>query len=297
VRTAYRGHPPGSIVPGVGATTIGLVGAGAMGSAVGAAYAAGGARAVTTLNGRSERTRRLATDAGLELLPDLDEVVDTAGIVLAIVPPERAPEVAADIAAAAGRTGSTPLVADLNAISPETMRALAGRLADSGLEVVDGSISGGPPHPDGSTRIYLSGLRAVEVGALPAPGIDARVVGAAVGTASAIKMCTASVYKGTVGLVAHALLTAHANGVLEPVLDDLRHGSPHLVERAPLSISRAATKADRYVGEMREIAATQADAGLPRELFDAFAVLFEALARSPLGREDPESRDVAPALE
>jgi hypothetical protein len=110
-------------------------------------------------------------------------------------------------------------------------------------------------------------------------------------------MCTASVYKGTAGLVAHALLTAQANGVLEPVLDDLRHGSPHLVERAPLSLARAATKAARYVGEMREIAATQADAGLPRDLFDAFAVLYEALARSPLGREDPESLDSAPALE
>ena len=51
------------------------------------------------------------------------------------------------------------------------------------------------------------------------------------------------------------------------------------------------------MGEMREIAATQADAGLPRELFDGFAVLYEALARSPLGREDPESLEAAPALE
>ena len=271
--------------------TIGLVGAGAMGSAVGAAYAAGGARVVTTLARRSERTRRLATAASLEVLAGLDDVVDAAGIVLSIVPPGQAPAVAGDVAAAAGRTGSAPLVADLNATSPATMQAVAARLEERGLELVDGSISGGPPRPTTSTRIYLSGPRAAEIAALPGPGIDARAVGDAIGTASAIKMCTASVYKGSAGLLTHALLTAHANGVLEPVLDDLAQEMPQLVERAPRSLASAATKAERYVDEMREIARTQAAAGLPRELFDGYAAVYEALARTPLAREDPESVD------
>ena len=169
---------------------------------------------------------------GLELLPDLDEVVRLADVVVSIVPPERAPAVAADIAAAARRVDADPLVADLNAIAPATARAIETRLAGSGLELVDGSISGGPPRPDGSTRVYLSGARARELAALPAPGIEAHLVGTEVGIASAVKMSTASVYKGTVGLLAHALLAAHANGVLSFVLDDLRDSYPELVERA-----------------------------------------------------------------
>ena len=48
-------------------TTIGIVSAGAMGSALGRAWAAGGAEVVTSLAGRSERTRRLAQ--GLTELP------------------------------------------------------------------------------------------------------------------------------------------------------------------------------------------------------------------------------------
>ena len=277
--------------------TVGLVGAGAMGSAVGAAYAAGGARVVTTLDGRSDRTRRLATAAGLGLLPDLSEVVRVADIVLSVVPPESAPAVAGDVAAAAGRTGSVPLVADLNAVSPRTMQELAALLGDNGLELVDGSISGGPPRPGGSTRIYLSGPRAPELAALPAPGVDARVVGDAVGTASAVKMCTASVYKGTIGLLAHALLTAHANGVLSHVLDDLREGYPDLVERAPVSIARAAAKSERFVAEMREIAETQRAAGLPADLFEGFAEVYAALARTPLAREAPETIDAKMSLD
>ena len=281
----------------VAALTIGIVSPGAMGSAVGAAYAAGGARVVATVAGRSTRTRELAAAAGLELLPGLDDVVRHAEVVLSIVPPEHALVVAEDIAAAARRVDSDPLVADLNAIAPATARELAQRLAGSGLDVVDGSISGGPPHPDRSTRIYLAGSRAAELAGLPAPGIDPRIVGVEIGLASAVKMSTASVYKGVTGLMAQALLTAHANGVLAHVLDDLRGGVPELCEGAAFSLARAATKSGRYVAEMREIAAAQTAAGLPRELFEGFAAVYAALAETSLGRETPESIAPEVALE
>ena len=65
------------------------------------------------------------------------------------------------------------------------------------------------------------GPRAQEVADVPAPWLDVRVVGSELGTASAIKMCTASYYKGRVALAAHALLTAEAHGVTYVVLDDL----------------------------------------------------------------------------
>jgi hypothetical protein len=51
------------------------------------------------------------------------------------------------------------------------------------------------------------------------------------------------------------------------------------------------------VGEMREIAATQADAGLPRALFDGFAAAYAALAETPLARRSPESIDAGLRLE
>ncbi len=254
-------------------TTIGIVSAGAMGSAFGAAYAAGGARAVTSVLGRSERTRGLAGAAGLELLGGLDEVVRLSDVVLSIVPPDQAPAVAGDIAAAARQADADPLVADLNAVAPARVRAMQTVLSGSGLDLVDGSISGGPPRAGGSTRLYLSGARAAELAVLSAPGIDARVVGDEVGLASAVKMSTASVYKGTNGLLAHALVAAHANGVLVHVLDDLRDEAPELVEDVERRSRARATKAHRYVGEMREIAATQEAAGLPRELFDGFATV------------------------
>jgi len=264
-----------------------------MGSVVGHALRDGGSEVVTTLAGRSERTARLAREARIECLPDLDAVVEAAAVVLSIGPPGEADAIAESIASAAARGTARPLVADLNAVSPATARRIDAALREAGLDLVDGSISGPPPRTPGSTRIYLSGPRAAEIAALPLDGVDAIVVGEEIGTASAVKMCTASVYKGSVALLAEALLTARANGVLDHVLDDLGE----LAEGAACSIARSATKSGRYVAEMREIAATQAAAGLTPALFEAMATVYAGQASTPAGRASLEEVAPDPRLE
>jgi 3-hydroxyisobutyrate dehydrogenase-like beta-hydroxyacid dehydrogenase len=268
--------------------TVAVVSPGAMGSALGAALARGGARVVATVAGHSERTALLAERANIELLPDLASVVHEADVVLSIVPPESAGNVVADVVEAARGAGAFPLLADLNAVSPASVRASADVALGARCDLVDGSISGPPPWSSGTTRLYLSGPRADEVAVLPFAGVETIVVGAHVGAASAVKMSTASVYKGTSALLAHALLTADANGVLEHVLRDLRTGSPELSANVERRLSSAASKSDRYVAEMREIAATQAAAGLTPALFDGMADAFARLSTSALARSAPE---------
>ena len=256
-----------------------------MGSAIGARLLEGGARVVVALDGRSERTRRLAAEVGVQDVRTLEALVRAADIVLSVVPPGSAVDVAEAIAAAAG--DARPLVADLNAIAPATARRVEAALAAHGLETVDGSISGAPPHAPGTTRVYLSGPRAAEVAALPLAGVELVVVGAEVGLASAVKMCTASVYKGRVALLAQALRTAHAHGVVEHVLDDLVDTGLADRGRTGGTIGKASTKAWRYVPEMEEISATQAAAGLTPELFLAVALVYGELADSAFA-EAPE---------
>ena len=250
--------------------TVGIVSPGAMGSAIGASLARGGARVVATVAGRSRRTHRLAREAGLERLPSLADVVAAADVVLSIVPPDQAEAVASEL-------GGARLVADLNAVSPGTARRISDEL--------DGSISGPPPVAAGTTRIYLSGPRAGEVAALPFDGVDVIVVGDEVGLASAVKMSTASVYKGSVALLAQALRAAEHYGVLAHVLGDL----DELAAGAGRRIARAAAKADRYVGEMHEISAAQAGAGLDPALFEAMAKVYEEIGSTRLGHEAPEN--------
>ena len=265
-----------------------------MGAAVGRVLAAAGSRVVTTIEGRSARTRRLAQ--GIELLPALEDVIAASRLVLSIVPPGAALDVADAIAEAASRTGARPVVADLNAIAPATMEGVEERLAGVGLRVVDGSISGPPPRIPGTTVIYLAGTHAARVAELDPAGVEFRIIGERIGMASAVKMSTASFYKGQTAIFGQALRSAQANGVLEVVLDDFRRHYPELVADASLLVQRMAAKSGRYVAEMEEIAGTQDRAGLTPELFQAFADVYRRMSEGDLAESAPEEADPGLAL-
>lgn len=254
-----------------------------MGSGLGWALCQGGARVVSTVEGRSARTVRLAAD--FELLPSLQDVVAEADVVLVVTPPGAALAAARSIRAAALAVDARPLVADLNAISPATMASIVDALAP--LDVVDGSISGPPPTVRPGASIFFSGPRADELVALPWGSLVRPIrLGDRVGAASAVKMSTASVYKGLHGLITQAIRSADFYGVLDEVLADLA--------RAGLEtdgVVLAATKADRYVPEMHEIATTQADAGLTSALFEAYGAIYAEIAGSALAGGDPETVD------
>jgi 3-hydroxyisobutyrate dehydrogenase-like beta-hydroxyacid dehydrogenase len=268
-------------------TTVGMVGTGQMGAGLGWALRDGGHEVVTTLAGRSARSARLATDAGLRVLPSLSAVLAAADVVLVVVPPGAAPAAAAEISAAAP---AGALVADLNAVAPTTAQAIAATLARAGLDCVDGSISGPAPTVRPGARIYLSGPRAAEIAALRWRHVTPIVVGDQLGAASAVKMSTASVYKGLGALVTQAVRAATTYGVLDHVRADLgEYASAY-----PLATSAA--KAHRYVAEMREIAVAQSAVGLTPALFEAIAQVWADVAGTPLAATDPESVDPAITL-
>jgi hypothetical protein len=84
-------------------------------------------------------------------------------------------------------------------------------------------------------------------------------------------------------------VTARAYGTVPDVLEDLRRVFPALAEEPAARIAMAASKSDRYIAEMREIAATQASAGLPPGVFEALAAAYEAISASPGALATPES--------
>ncbi len=274
--TAPRTEAPSACI-------VGLVGAGHMGSGLGWALREGGARVITTLRGRSERTARLVQAAGVEVVDDLDTLIRTASHVLVVTPPSAAIEAATEIAASARRTGSSPLVADMNATAPPTVDLIAATLAPTAL--VDGSISGPPPTVAPGARLYFSGPRSAELVALPWRHTKPIDLGDRLGAASALKMSTASVYKGLIALYTQAIRSADRYGVLDAVVDDLRGAGYDLLRGVAVS----ATKAHRYVAEMREISTAQAGAGLNPELFAAFADVYAEISTTQLAAGDPES--------
>ena len=147
---------------------IGLIGAGEMGSGVGGWLAAHGVDVRTTLAGRSPASAERVQRAGIGTVEDLAAVARTCRLILSIVPPDRALEVAEGFAAVVTPGAEAAVYVDCNAVAPETVRAIGEVIASAGLRFVDAGIVGGPPRSgyDGPQHLRVrprrSGVRSAQ---------------------------------------------------------------------------------------------------------------------------------------
>lgn len=273
-------------------TTVAILSPGDMGHSVGRVLRHGGLRVVTCLQGRSPRSAGLAAAAGIEDLPDDESVVREAQIILSIVAPAGARSVGERMAAACRATGASPLVADCNAVAPQTAVETGHAVAAAGGRFVDAGIVGGPPQVGGAgPRIYASGEHSLALAALNDHGLDIRPIGAEIGQASGLKMCYAAMSKGLTALGTELLVAAERLGLAEPLRAEMRSSLPTLLAWLERGVPSMPPKSGRWVAEMEEIAATFAAAGLTPSILQGAADMYRFVATTPLAEEKPETRD------
>ena len=269
--------------------TVAIMSPGDMGHAVGATLRDGGLRVVSQLDGRSERTRELAAQAGIEVVDDDGALVSAADLLLSIVVPAQALALAGRVARAVRRTGAAPLYVECNAIAPQTARRIAETVEAAGARFVDAGIIGPPPKPGGSsTRLYASGKDAAAFARLRDFGLDVRVIGEQPGQASALKMCYAALTKGTTALMTELSIAAARLGVSDALEAEFRASQPAMLERMQRAVPEMVPKAHRWIGEMEEIARTFAACGLTPRMFDGAAAIYALVAGTGLGQTAPE---------
>ena len=93
-------------------------------------------------------------------------------------------------------------------------------------------------------------------------------------------MAYAAWTKGSAALLLAALALARASGVERTLLTEWSLSQKDLGQRAEQAASSAAAKGWRWTGEMEEIAAAMATAGLPPGFHEAAADLYERAARA-----------------
>lgn len=275
---------------------IAILSPGEMGHSVGRCLLAGGFDVATCLTGRSERTRTLTAAAGIRDEPDLDELVRDTDLILAILVPDQALAFAGQVAEVMNRTGSSPAYADCNAVSPDTAREIGRVITGAGGRFIDAGIIGGPPGADEKTRFYASGPYEAILTQLDGHGILVRPLGGEVGRASGIKMCYASVTKGTSALHAAALTAAEVMGLGEELLAEFAESQSQRL-KAMDGVNSLSAKAFRWIGEMQEIAATYEQTGVSSGFHEGAEHIFRLIAESPIGHERPETVDRDRTLE
>jgi putative dehydrogenase len=252
--------------------TVAVISTGDMGAGVAGHLVRSGVRVVTALEGRGERTRAQAAAAGVEDAGSLADAVRQADVLLAILPPGRALELARAVGRDAG-----PLYVDCNAVSPTTACAIG---AVVGERYVDAGIIGGPSAP----RFYAAGPHAPAFAELP---LDVRVLDGPIGHASALKMCYASLTKGLTALLIESMVTAESMGLRDALRAELKDSQPQFLASASRGLPGMVPKAYRWIAEMEEIAATFAGAGLTPRMLEGAADVYRFVESAVEGAGEP----------
>jgi hypothetical protein len=223
---------------------------------------------------------------------------------------------------------------DANAISPATARGIGTVIDAAGGTFVDGGIIGLAPTAQKQPTLYLSGTQAAAIAVLfTGTNINAEVIEGGAGAASGLKMCYAAFTKGTTALLKHfsyycvlfrsgdvrlfltksrvytvssvytnrknALAAVRAlaehEGVERPLLESWRRTLPD-VSRQSEHAAAAALKAWRWSGEMDEIAASFAAAGLPDGFHRAAAEVCRRLESFKDRTTPPSMAEVTEAM-
>jgi 3-hydroxyisobutyrate dehydrogenase-like beta-hydroxyacid dehydrogenase len=262
-----------------------------MGHAVGQLLREHELRVVTCLTGRSDRTRALSEQAGIQDIPDFNEMVKNSDVILSMTVSEVAPQVCQQVADAIRATGGTDvLFAECNAIAPQLTQKLEPLINDTGARFVDASIIGGPPRGGSSPRFYASGPNAIELEQLREFGLDVRTIGPDTGQASGIKMCYAAMTKGSTALYSELLMAAEMMGLADHLKAEFQSSQGPVYQRMEQGIPSMPARSRRWVSEMEQIGATFEHLGMTHHLFQGVADMYRLIGSTALGDETPESR-------
>ena len=275
---------------GITLRTVGIMSPGDMGSAVGQVLAKHGLRVIAALGERSARTRALAAEVGIADVGTLENLVREADLVLSILVPEAAVEAAQRVTEAMKSTGAKPMYADCNSIAVQSSRKIGEIMQEIGAPYAEASIIGAPPRVPNKTRIYASGPHAQEFALLNQFGLDVRPLGPEAGRAKAIKICYATITKGTQALFTESFVSAKRLGVFDVLMTELETSQKPLLKFAQDGLQQMPPKAGRWIGEMNELAATYQGIGLTPRMLAGAADLYHEVSQTTLGRESPENQ-------
>ena len=256
-------------------TKIGILHPGEMGISIAASAINSGHMVYWVSQKRSDKTRQRAEEQNLIETKLVSEFCQVCDIILCICPPHAAEDVARLVV----EEGFRGFYLDANAISPQRVARLSQMMEARNIHFIDGGIIGGPAWKLGETRLYLSGKNAERIAACFTNGpLETKIIGNQVGKASALKMCYAAYSKGTTALLAAVLATAELLQVREELYQQWDFDDSSFSEQVTRRVIRAATKAWRFEGEMKEVASTFLEAGLPNGFHEAAAEVYHRMA-------------------
>jgi 3-hydroxyisobutyrate dehydrogenase-like beta-hydroxyacid dehydrogenase len=258
----------GVVMDKISMRQIALIGFGEVGGIFGHDFSIAGLNVSVydiLLNTEPSRTAMLskADQFSVRACDTLEAAILGADLVISAVTASSAASVARE-AAPFLRSGQIYL--DINSVSPETKREIAGSLDGSAATFVEAAVMAPVAPQRIKAPMLLGGPNASSAARLlHGIGMDVKPISDQVGVASAIKMCRSIIIKGLEAITVESMFTARRYGAEKLVLESLAATYPEMGWTGTLPdylISRVAEHGKRRAAEMREAAKAVADAGL-----------------------------------
>ena len=200
---------------------------------------------------------------------NLADALKEASVVFSLVTADQAHAAAR---AAARHIESGCLFLDCNSCAPGTKRRSAKCIEDAGGRYVDIAVMS-PVYPKlHKTPLLISGPHTADaLDMLVKLQMDAKKMEGDIGAASSVKMVRSIMMKGLEALFAECVLAGRQAGVDEEVLDSLDVTYPgfDFKTRAAYSFERMMAHGKRRAEEMKEVALTIEELGLPNDMAQA----------------------------
>ena len=229
-------------------TVITMIGLGEAGRLIGEGLAGAGARV------RGHDPFVALADTLIEQRPELDDAVVGAEVVISLVGPAAAQEVAAKVLPL---LPALAVYADLNTLSPAEKSAIGALAADAGVPFADVAVMAPVPRAGSRTPLLAAGSGAEAfTEALSPLGTPVRAVSPDAGDAAARKLLRSVFMKGLAALIIESLDAASAAGAEDDIRDqiaaELGEKGRDLVDRL---VAGTREHAGRRVHEMAAAAA------------------------------------------
>lgn len=276
---------------------LAFVGLGAMGAPMAKALVSAGF-GLSVSDVRPENTDPLV-EAGATAKGSPREAADGAeALFLMVVNAEQAENVLFGEGGAAEALAEGSAVVLMSTVGPEAVRGIAGRLAESGVGMLDAPVSGGVARAErGDLLIMVGGAADLFEGlrpALEAMGSTVVHCGPAAGDGQSVKLVNQLLCGVHIAAAGEALAYAEALG-LDPrsVFETIRHGAAGsfmLEDRGERMLDRAFLPAksalDIFVKDVGLVRGAAREVGFETPLSDAAHRLYEAGASLGFGGED-----------
>ena len=253
---------------------------GDMGLSVGIYLLKSGFKVLTNIDGRSEKTIKNVKSTNIANTTQSDLVMKS-DIILSIIPPDSSVQVAQQLSELSQLNSKPITYVECNAISPNTTQFIEKSFmtkAFKNSKYIDGSIIGTAPNDTYKPNLYISGKYANDIESLKSQAFQIINLGRNLEAASSIKMCYASLTKGTNALWISLLLLSEKLNIFNELIEEFDYSQKESLIKMKNQIPKLPSKSGRWIAEMREIASTYKSQSLHSGSFDNSSYIYNLLS-------------------